>query len=621
MRDLVQRKFLDQVIGSAAEKSNGWMILVLDDESTRVISSALSMYDIMEKRISLVEQLHLKRQPFPEMDVVYFVSSSMNSIKRIIADFSSSDKSMYGNVHIFTLESVSDECMALIQKNQKLLERIQTFTEAQINFITSESNVFHLDLPSSLHQIFGNEPDPNFADRVAAKLTTLCITLNEHPIIKYQSGPSFPKLLAVLLQQNLIEYRAKNPSFWTYGDEGHQEKERAVMVLLDRSFDPLTPLMHDYTYQTLAQDLLPIADNTIAVEMTTNAGDKKTEKSLLSENDELWVSLRHLHIARVIQNITDRMKLIMQTNHLAKEDKNLSLAAMSEAVKSLPEFRQTMAKLNQHVNIAQQCMSAFTKKSIWEVSQLEQFMTTGFDNSNSPLKKPQLMQEMVEMLENKKIEDMTKLRLLAILSITQHNNSSEQERLALFRAASLDPADQNVMKNLERLTTNFNPTPMAQPLTTKVKGGFFTNIFSANAPDGIIAESAGDVTDSRHVAQLQPILEKMIAGDLSADQFPNIDLIGPSGAKQVVKSARRAGNLGNLGGKKMLFGSRNIVFIAGGLTYAEMRVAYDAMEKNGKEVIIGGTHLITPSSYVAELKTLDVAHMSLKNTGSIDYSF
>jgi syntaxin-binding protein 1 len=48
-----------------------------------------------------------------------------------------------------------------------------------------------------------------------------------------------------------------------------------------------------------------------------------------------------------------------------------------------------------------------------------------------------------------------------------------------------------------------------------------------------------------------------------------------------------------------------MVFVGGGVSYAELRVAYDLMRKNSREVIIGGTHLLTPAGYLDELKTLE----------------
>lgn len=85
----------------------GWKVLVMDKVATRVISSALTMYDIMEKRVTLVEQLAINRQPFPEMDVIYLVTPTLESVQKICGDFESRAKAKYGSVHIFFLEAVS----------------------------------------------------------------------------------------------------------------------------------------------------------------------------------------------------------------------------------------------------------------------------------------------------------------------------------------------------------------------------------------------------------------------------------------------------------------------------------------------------------------------------------
>jgi syntaxin-binding protein 1 len=65
------------------------------------------MYDIMERKITIVEQLFKPRQPFPDLDVIYLVSSKTESFKRIVADFSTPSKVNYKSVHIFTLDAVS----------------------------------------------------------------------------------------------------------------------------------------------------------------------------------------------------------------------------------------------------------------------------------------------------------------------------------------------------------------------------------------------------------------------------------------------------------------------------------------------------------------------------------
>lgn len=78
----------------------------MDKAATRAISSALTMFDIMERRITLVEQLAINRQPFPEMDVIYLVSPTVEAVRKISNDFENRQKAKYGNVHLFFIDSV-----------------------------------------------------------------------------------------------------------------------------------------------------------------------------------------------------------------------------------------------------------------------------------------------------------------------------------------------------------------------------------------------------------------------------------------------------------------------------------------------------------------------------------
>ena len=64
------------------------------------------MYDIMEHRVTLVEQLSKGRQPFPEMDAVYFIAPTKESAKLVARDFESAAKAKYKNVHLFFSDTV-----------------------------------------------------------------------------------------------------------------------------------------------------------------------------------------------------------------------------------------------------------------------------------------------------------------------------------------------------------------------------------------------------------------------------------------------------------------------------------------------------------------------------------
>ena len=52
-------------------------------------------------------------------------------------------------------------------------------------------------------------------------------------------------------------------------------------------------------------------------------------------------------------------------------------------------------------------------------------------------------------------------------------------------------------------------------------------------------------------------------------------------------------------------GGRFIVFVAGGVCYSETRAGYELMNQHSKEIIVGGSHVITPDSYLVDVGVLD----------------
>jgi len=52
---------------------------------------------------------------------------------------------------------------------------------------------------------------------------------------------------------------------------------------------------------------------------------------------------------------------------------------------------------------------------------------------------------------------------------------------------------------------------------------------------------------------------------------------------------------------------RLLVFVAGGMTYSEMRDAYLLSSQLGKDIIIGSTHTLTPRQFIDDLKVLDLS--------------
>ena len=82
--------------------------MVIDDAALRVVSALVGMYDVMEHRVTLIELLSKDRQPLPEMEVIYLVTPTLETINMIMKDFADPKRPRYGDVHLFFLSKVCE---------------------------------------------------------------------------------------------------------------------------------------------------------------------------------------------------------------------------------------------------------------------------------------------------------------------------------------------------------------------------------------------------------------------------------------------------------------------------------------------------------------------------------
>ena len=118
-----------------------------------------------------------------------------------------------------------------------------------MDFLMLESSVYHMDSKDSLKLIYGVRPEMSHASYLAHKLATLCITLNEHPSVRFQQSSQFASDVANILNDILTEFKTANPTFKCHGDDRDSTRERGQLLICDRTIDPITPLLHEYTYQ------------------------------------------------------------------------------------------------------------------------------------------------------------------------------------------------------------------------------------------------------------------------------------------------------------------------------------------------------------------------------------
>lgn len=461
------------------------MVLIVDKKATKALSSAVGMYDIMERRVTLVEDIERKRAPFTDQGAIYLLAPTEDSVNRLIADWE--EKIPYGNsVFIFFLGRLSEKYVEKIKACRPLVKRVKCLMEANVDFLAKELRAFHFDMRKAFQDVYLRKSRAKAELRMADKLISVCSTLNEYPHIRYAQESPSATTLARQLDVKLNQF-LKNPEFWFHGDSNNPDRERATLLILDRKDDCLTPLMHDFYYQAMVNDILSVRDDkiTIAKNSVENLDDyedddsdyedhdddedetreyvkqtkspkKANEKSgdavdiLLNEDDAVWVELRGKHIAEVINTLSERCQEMVNsdTSGLATKSKgkSMTLSQMAGALKALPEYQEVMRKLSQHMQIAHQCMEKLNNGALMDLSEVEQTLATGEKENGSTPSTADLMEMVINQL--KSISDPKARFRLFLLTIMSQNGVKEEYQAPLWTAAQITNDQEKVLEML-----------------------------------------------------------------------------------------------------------------------------------------------------------------------------
>lgn len=335
-------------------------IVLLDGNTVRIVDAICTLNDILDAGVFLVETVQKKRQPYPTMDAIYFIAPDGRidgSAAAVSKDFADFKKPMYKAVHLlFTNEVPNSLFQQLATSGAGPL--VKSFQEVYLDFVPFESRGFHLAMQEAGSRLLLPKSEtlpastPDF-ELIARQLLSLIITLNELPLIRYRiNGPC--ARLANLIQEGLDQYSSRNSNFKpVMGGE---------LILMDRTVDLVSPLLHEFTYQAMAHDLLNIHhDNRYDYKFSSGPrGESSTKTIALDENDSLWTAMRHTHIADCSQFIITRFNAFINENKAAIKQSGSKGAKKTEEedgkIANLNDLKSTMNALGEFQDLKAQVL-------------------------------------------------------------------------------------------------------------------------------------------------------------------------------------------------------------------------------------------------------------------------
>ncbi|XP_043931114.1 vacuolar protein sorting-associated protein 45 [Protopterus annectens] len=555
-----------QYVSKMIEDSGpGMKVLLMDKETTSIVSMVYTQSEILQKEVYLFERIDsTNRETMKHLKAICFLRPTKDNVEHLIQELHRPKYSVYF-IYFSNVISKSDVKSLAEADEQEVVAEVQEFFG---DYIAVNPHLFSLNIIGCTQ---GRTWDAAHLNRTTQGLTALLLSLKKCPMIRYQLSSDVSKRLA----ENVKQIISKEIELFDF----RRTEVPPLLLILDRSDDGITPLLNQWTYQAMVHELLGINNNRIDLSRVPGISKDLNEVVLSSSHPDFFASNMYMNFGEIGTNIKNLME-DFQKKKPKGQQKLESIADMKAFVENYPQFKKMSGTVSKHVTVVGELSRLVSERNLMAVSEVEQELACQNDHSSAH-------QNVRRLLQNPKVTELDAARLVMLYALRYERHSSNN-----LPGLMEDLARKGVSERYRKLVS-----AVIEYGGKRVRGSDLLSPKDAVAITKQFFKGLKGVENvyTQHQPLLQEILDQLIKGKLKDSQYP---YLGPSILRDRPQDI--------------------IVFIIGGATYEEALVVYNLNRTMpGVRIVLGGTTVHNTKTFLEEVVATGVHSRNVERSQGV----
>eukprot|EP01128_Nolandella_sp_AFSM9_P000486 TRINITY_DN10643_c0_g1_i1.p1 TRINITY_DN10643_c0_g1~~TRINITY_DN10643_c0_g1_i1.p1 ORF type:complete len:561 (+),score=134.15 TRINITY_DN10643_c0_g1_i1:119-1684(+) len=517
-------KAVREYVSKMVRITGGMKVLLLDPDTTGVVSVVYSQSEILQEEVYLFEQIsNQSREVMAHLKAICFLQPTAENLQLLKKELR---KPKYGEYYLFFTNVVTPQYLEQLAAADEH-EVVHEVQEYFADYFAINPDLFTLNMSSSSCISTKGKDWGNSLQTISSSLLSVLLSLRIRPYIRAQKSSELcvqvgKELLAkIKLHKDLFKFHTPDPA--------------PVLLLVDRRDDPVTPLLTQWTYQAMVHDLLGMTNNLVNMK---NVTAKDIAQIVLSaEQDPFYKENMFSNFGDLGIALKDLAEEYQKNKKL--NENITTIEDMKKFVTSYPEFKKLAGNVSKHFTLMEELQKQVANRHLLDVSEFEQTLACHQDHAAAKT-------QMEEFLENPDLNDEDLVQLLMLYSLryetAQNNDIPRYLQLLQQRGVSEEKLKLvGVLKSYAGLQKRSATIDL------------FDNKDMFNIARGQIIRGITGVTNiyTQHKPLLSRTIQQITTGKLRELPFPFIDGVASSTRPRQV-----------------------IIMIIGGVTYEEAGVVH-----------------------------------------------